>query len=140
VPELLTLDSSVIVSALRKHEEHSRECQSILERITDGTLIAYEPYTVIVEVAAAIKRRTGSQQLSERIVRDVLAIDGFHFISLGVVRAWRAINIAQRFSVRGMDSIVVQIAEEFKTTPVSLDTEMMENVKGIIPAQEPSSI
>lgn len=132
MPELLTLDSSVIVAALRKQEEHYQACRALLEEVKDGSYVAVEPYTVLVEIAAAIKRRTGSQRLSERVVKDLLAIDTIYFLDLDATRAKQAVGIAQRLGVRGMDAIVIQIAEEFGATLISLDAEMLENVKSLV--------
>jgi predicted nucleic acid-binding protein len=132
MPELVTLDSSVIVAALRKTEVHHDRCLSLLEEVKDGFYSAVEPYIVLVEIAAALKRRTGSQKLSERVIKDILTIDTIFFLDLDAARANRAVEIAQRFSVRGMDAIVIQIAEEFDATLLSLDYEIIGNVAGLV--------
>lgn len=137
MPELLTLDSSVIVAALRKQEEHYQECQELLKKVRDGFYTAVEPYTVLVETAAAIKRRTGSHKLSERVTKDLLAMDTIHFLDLDAARAKQAIEIAQHSGVRGMDAIVIQVAEEFGAHLGSLDAEMLERVNGIVKTGEP---
>ena len=89
MPDLVTRDSSVIVAALRRQEEYYSECQSLLEEVRDGDYVAVEPYTVLIEIAAAIKRRTGSQKLSERVTKNLLAIDTIHFLDLDAARAKR---------------------------------------------------
>ena len=132
MPELVTLDSSIIVAALRKTEAHHERCLSLLEKVKDGFYSAVEPYIVLVEIAAALKRRTGSQKLSERVIKDISAIDSIFFLDLDSVRAKRAVEIAQRFSVRGMDAIVIQIAEEFNATLLSLDYEIIKNVASLV--------
>lgn len=140
MPGLITLDSSVIIAALRKQEEHYQASRVLLEKVKDGLYIAIEPYTVLVEIAAAIRRRTDSQRLSERIAKDLQAIDTIYFLDLDAARAKRATEIAQRFAVRGMDAIVIQIAEEFSATLVSLDTEMLKKVKRLIETREPDKV
>jgi len=45
MPELVTLDSSVIVAALRKTEVHHYRCLSLLEKVKDGFYSAVEPYS-----------------------------------------------------------------------------------------------
>ena len=76
----VTLDSSVIVAALREQEKKHEECKRVLEKVKDGKLIALEPYTVLVEVVAAIKRRTGSTPLAERVKNDLQDIDTINFL------------------------------------------------------------
>ena len=138
MPEIITLDSSVIVAALRKQEDHYQACKEFLEKTKDGLYVAAEPYIVLVEIAAAIRRRTGSQQLSQRVTKDLLTMDTIFFLDIDGVRAKRAAEIAQSFGLRGMDAIVVQTAEEFGATLVSLDVEMMRSVKGLVRTRAPS--
>ena len=54
----------------------------MLEKIKDGEYIAIEPYIVLIEIVAAIKRRTGSTELAKRVKNDFLAIDTINFTDL----------------------------------------------------------
>ena len=67
----LTLDSSVIVAALRRQEERHSECRSLPEKVKDGEFVAMEPYSVLIEVVAAIRRRTGARDLANRVKDDL---------------------------------------------------------------------
>lgn len=129
---ILTLDSSVIIAALREQEEKQKECFGLIEKIKNAEYIAVEPYTVLVEVVAAIKRRTGSEQLAERVKNDLQGIGSIYFFDLESYRANEASDIAKKSGMRGMDAIVVQIAKEFDAILVSLDDEMTEKAKGIV--------
>jgi len=103
----LTLDSSIIVAALRKQEEKHSECRSLLERVKDGEFVALEPYTVLIEVVAAIRRRTGSKDLAHRVKNDLQNIEAIRFLELTPARARLAAEIAEEIGVRGMDAIVL---------------------------------
>ncbi|MBM4402543.1 MAG: type II toxin-antitoxin system VapC family toxin [Candidatus Cloacimonetes bacterium] len=129
---MLTLDSSVIIAALREQEEKHRECLRLLEKIKNAEYIAVEPYTVLVEVVAAIKRRTGFKELAEGVKNDLQGIDSIHFLDLDSDRANDASDIAKNSGVRGMDAIVIQIANEFNATLVSLDSEMVAKAEGVV--------
>ena len=128
----ITLDSSVIVAALREQEEKHDACKKLLERVKDGEFVALEPYTVLVEVVAAIKRRTKSEPLAERVKNDLENIDTIKFLDLMSSRATSAVEIAKETDVRGMDAIVVQIAKEFNAPLVSLDGEMTKRAKLVV--------
>ena len=128
----VVLDSSVIVGALVESEEKHFKCKSILEQAKNGKFIAIEPYSVLVEVTAAIKRRTGSEDLAERIMKDLQNIDSIHFLELVAFRAIRAAEICKQTALRGMDAIVVQAADEFDATLVSLDEEMLDRSRKIV--------
>ena len=128
----LTLDSSVIVAALREQEEKHEICKRLLERVKNGEFIALESYTVLVEVVAAIKRRTGSEHLAERVKSGLENIDSINFLDLISIRANDAADIAKETGVRGMDAIVIQVAKEFGSPLVSLDMEMTERSRFVV--------
>jgi predicted nucleic acid-binding protein len=137
---IVTLDSSVIIAALRKQEERHKECRNLLEKVKDGEFIALEPYIVMIEVVAAIRRRTGSKQLAERVKNDLRSIDTIKFLDLVSFRAEEAMEIATEISVRGMDAVVIQIAKEFDAMLVSLDKEMVEKAKTIVKIKDVEEI
>ena len=129
---IVTLDSSVIVAALREQEEKHSQCLSLLEKVKNAEHIAIQPYTVLVEVSAAVKRRTSSQRLA-RLVKELLQnIDTVNFVELEAIRADAASDIAARTGLRGMDAVVVQVAQEFDAALVTLDKEMVRRAKSIV--------
>ena len=128
----ICLDSSVIVAALRKQEVHHEAAKNLLEKVKDGNHIAIEPYIVLIEVVAAIKRRTGSTELAKRVKNDFMAIDTINFTDLESIRASDASEIAMNLGVRGMDAIVIQTAKEFNVPLITLDKEMIEKAKSFV--------
>jgi len=112
----LTLDSSVIVASLRKQEGKHVLCKRLLERVKNGEFVALEPYTVMVEVVAAIKRRTGSESLAEMVKSGLEDMSSIIFMDL--------------ISIRADD--VAKIAKEFDSPLVSLDMEMIERSKSVV--------
>ncbi|MBU4491809.1 MAG: type II toxin-antitoxin system VapC family toxin [Euryarchaeota archaeon] len=132
----ITIDSSVIVAALLDKEKEHTVCRNLLEKVKNGEYIAIEPYIVLVEIVAAIKRRTGSSQLAERVKEDICDINSMVFLELVSTRAHQAADIAEEIGVRGMDAIVIQVAKEFNAPLVSLDGEMLERSKSIVVAKK----
>ena len=128
----LILDSSVFVAALVESEEKHIVCRKILESVKDGKFVTLEPYTVLVEVVAAIRRRTGSDVLAERVKQDLQNIGNIYFFELVSLRAEKAAHIAAQTGLRGMDSIVVQIANEFNGELVTLDEEIEKKASKIV--------
>jgi len=129
--KFLTLDGSIIIAALREQEEKHDICLEVLEKIKNGEYIAIEPYTVLIEVTAAI-RRTGSKKLAEKVRFYLRDIDSIHFLELESYRAEEASRVAEELSVRGMDAVVIQIAKEFNSVLLTLDNEMAEKAKGFV--------
>ena len=132
---LLTVDSSVLVAALRGQEPSHEACQRLLEQISEAQHIAVQPYTVLIEVVAAIRRRTGSEELAARVYQNMEAISSLRFVELDARRAEDAVVIAEQSGLRGMDAIVVQVAREFGSSLVTLDDEMQERVGDLVAAQ-----
>ncbi|MBC2697384.1 MAG: type II toxin-antitoxin system VapC family toxin [ANME-2 cluster archaeon] len=117
---------------MRKQEVHHEAAKNLLEKVKDGNHIAIEPYIVLIEVVAAIKRRTGSTELAKRVKNDFLAIDTINFTDLESIRASDASEIAMNLGVRGMDAIVIQTAKEFNVPLITLDKEMIEKAKSLV--------
>lgn len=126
----LTVDSSVFVAALREPEEKHKICKKLLEQIINGDFEAVEPFSVLVEVAAAIKRRTGSEKLAHEVKNKLLLIETITFEELVKSRAEEAADLAISTGIRGMDALVVQTAKENDAFLVSLDSNMLELIKG----------
>ena len=132
----LTIDSSIIVASLREMEEKHTICKKLLEDVKNGEYIGIEPFTVLVEVIAAIRRRTGNKKIAKRIGKDLQNINTIHFLEFIKSRAISAMEIAEEIGVRGMDAIVIQIAKENESTLVTLDKEMAIKAKMIVEVKD----
>jgi predicted nucleic acid-binding protein len=122
----------VIVAALRRQEKDHLLALDLLRKIKDEEHIAIEPYTVLVEVTAAVRRRTGSKELAARVKNDLIALGTIRFVDLDMVSSSSAADIAVDIGVRGMDAIVIQVAKEFGIPLITLDVEIIEKAKGVI--------
>lgn len=122
----LTIDSSVIVSSLLQNEPRHKEALEIWESILAGKNFAVVPYSVFVEVVAAIRRRTCSEYLAFEVKKELLNIDTISFVVLDDKAADEAAELAAKTGVRGMDALVIQVAKEFGTELISFDEEMMK--------------
>jgi predicted nucleic acid-binding protein len=132
----LVLDSSVLVAGIKQDESKHSECRKLLQMIHEGKYFAIEPYTVLVEVVAAIRRRSGSESLAERVGNDLIDMDNIEFLEIVEGRAIEALKIALKSSLRGMDAIVIQVCKELGAPLVTLDEEMADKGKDIIEIKE----
>ena len=121
----LTVDSSIIVSSLLEGERRHKEARKIWETILAGKNVAILPYSVFVEVVAAVRRRTGSEELAREVGKHLLEIEALFFVGLDDKSAQEAVEIAVKTGVRGMDALVIQVAQDFDTELMSFDEEMM---------------
>jgi predicted nucleic acid-binding protein len=127
----LTIDSSVIISSLLENEPRHAEALRIWEDVIAGRDVAIMPYSVFVEVAAAIRRRTNSEELAHKVKSELLAIENVSFVVLDQKAAEEAADLAIRTGVRGMDALVIQVAQEFATKLITFDDEMMKKSQPI---------
>ena len=128
----LTIDSSVIIASLLKKEPRHKEALEIWNAVLSGRNVAVMPYSVLVEVVAAIKRRTGSESLAMQVKQELLNIEAISFVILDDKSAVEAADLAAKTGVRGMDALLIQVAKEFGTELISFDEEMMSKVVSLL--------
>lgn len=124
----LTVDSSVIVSSLIENEPRHKQALKIWSTVLAGKNVAIMPYSVFVEVVAAVRRRTGSQGLAREVGEHLLKIETVFFVVLDDKSAKDAAEIAVRTGVRGMDALVLQVVQDFNTELITFDEEMLKKV------------
>jgi len=125
----LTVDSSIIVSSLLENEPRHKEALKIWNSVLSGKNAAIIPYSVFVEVVAAVRRRTGSEELAREVAKQLLEIETIFFVGLDSKSAQESAELATKTGVRGMDALVLQVARDFNTELMSFDEEMMHKVR-----------
>ncbi len=135
-----TIDSSVIVASLREGERAHQKSKAFITEVIEGEHTAYESAIVPVEVTAAIKRRTDSRELARQVKKHLLNLDSLIFCELSKSRMQSAARIAEKVSLRGMDAIIAQIAQEKDTSLVTLDKELKNKAKRIVEIQNMDEI
>ena len=131
----LTIDSSVIIASLLEKEPRHQEALKIWETVLSGENIAIMPYSVLVEVAAAIRRRTGSEDLAYEVRKAILEIENISFVVLDQKSADEASDLAIQTGVRGLDALVIQVVKEFETELITFDEEMFQKAGKVIKAE-----
>ena len=124
--KIITVDSSVIISTLLPTEKRHEEACAIWNRVLSGEIPAVMPYSVLVEVVAAIRRRTGSEHLALETQKMLEGLPSVSFVILDGRSAAKACRIAAKTGLRGMDALVVQVAREYKAELITFDQEMLQ--------------
>jgi len=128
----LTIDSSVIISSLLKNEPHHKEALLIWEDVLKGKCFVINPFSVLVEVVAAIRRRTGLASLAMEVKKELIDTENVSFVILDDKAAVEAAEIAAKTGLRGMDALVVQVAKEYNAEIISFDKEMMRKSRAVL--------
>ena len=122
----IVIDSSVFVAAFREDEPHSREAFAIIEKLEAGMIDAIIPVSIILEVVAAIRRRTNNQELAQQVGEKILSYPTLSLIDIDTFRMAKFLELASESGLRGMDTIVVGVAKEFGVPLLTLDKEMAQ--------------
>lgn len=125
-----TIDTSVFVSALLKKEENHNKAVEILSSISAEESLIVLPYTVLIEIASAIIRRTKSEELTLLAIRTLTQNEKIIFVKLDKDFSLKTIKTILKYNLRGMDSILVQVSRRYKTELISFDEEINRKLKG----------
>ena len=98
----VTIDSSVIISSLLPIEKRHEEACQIWGKVLSGETPAVMPYSVLVEVVASIRRRTGSELLAVEVQKALEGISSLSFVMLDSRTAVRACRVATKTGLRGL--------------------------------------
>lgn len=131
---LITLDSSVIAAYLLDEDVHHQKALLILDQIFDGQARAMMPCSVLVEVVAAVRRRTGSEATALEVQEILRTTQGMTFLDIIQPMAQDASQIAATHGLRGMDALVVQVAKSFGAQLFTFDAEMASKAAAILGA------
>ena len=140
VNSVLTVDSSVFIAALRPTEPSHIHCRRLFEQVIEGRFEVFVPYSVLLEVVAAVFRRTGSRTFAHTVQTQLLKASSLHFVDLVKSRACQASELATKVGLRGMDALVLQVAHEMDAVLVTLDEELAETAKGLVSIRPVSSL
>ena len=128
----VTIDSSVIISSLLTNEKRHEEARHTWEKVLSGETPAVMPYSVLVEVVASIRRRTGSELLAVEVQKTLESISALSFVMLDSHAAVKACKVATKTGLRGMDALVVQVAKEYKSELITFDNEMLQKAISVL--------
>ncbi|GBD91978.1 PIN domain protein [bacterium BMS3Abin04] len=124
----VTLDSSVIISYLIETEINSNLAKNIWEFVVQNEIRIILPYTILIEIVSAIGRRTQNSSLAKEVENSLLNLPLIRFIELNKSRTAKVCNSARKYGLRGMDAIIVQVSEEFKTQLITFDKEIINKL------------
>jgi len=135
---MLSVDANVFVSASSLADVFHTESDGFLGRVRRSRLPLYCPTLILPETASGIIRPTGNTIATQVAVRSVETFPGMRFVTLTEMRAQTAANIALTCRLRGADAIYVAVAQEFGTTLITWDAEMLTRGAQAVTVMTPS--
>ncbi len=135
---MVTIDASVWVAADAADEAARDVSRAFLRAVLDGGLAVHQPAISIVEVAAAVARRTGDPDLARQAGQRVLEMPSLVVHPLDLDSASEAAALAGHVRLRAADAIYAATASRHGTRLVTLDMELRERAAIVVDALTPT--
>lgn len=135
---LLTIDSSVFVSAARPSETSNAESAAFLAWVRTTRPRLFLPTIVMAEVAAALSRTGSKPGLAQQYAMAVSQLPNTVMVALDEGLARQAAALGARHKLRGADAVYLASAALFAAELITLDREQIERGAPIVQTLTPA--
>ena len=135
---MITIDASVLVAAASPTDRARSDAVSFLSAAVGADLRIHQPTLSLVEVAAAIARRTGDDGLAQEAATALLGMPGVVVHPLDLGASADAAALAARLQLRGADAVYAATALRHRSTLVTLDEELRSRASFVVDVVAPS--
>jgi predicted nucleic acid-binding protein len=135
---LLTIDSSVFVSAARPNEIGHAESIAFLAWVRNERTRLFLPTLVMAEVAAALSRTGSDPGLAQQYAMAVGQLPNTVMVALDEGLARQSAALGAQHRLRGADAVYLASAALFAAELVTLDREQLERGAAIVQTLTPA--
>jgi len=118
----LTLDSNVLIAALKEDEFYSKRCSETLGKVPDAFILS-EPSIVYQEVCGTLARRVGADVADNAKKQLDLIIHPRLLANCNKAFCLSAYPLCSEYNVYAIDAMYLKVALDNHATLVSLDKE-----------------
>ncbi len=136
--DVFVLDASVLLAAVLPNEPFHADAKMLMRRLIDTGAYLCVPNIAFAEVAAAIARGAGDEQLALAVVAQYATRADLHRISVDITLGDLAAEIAARQRIRGCDAVYVALAHMEQAILVTLDGQQRERAPASVAARTPA--
>jgi predicted nucleic acid-binding protein len=119
---MLTLDSNVMIAALKEDEPHSDRCTEIIRKVP-GQFILSEPSILYQEVCGTLARRVGAEVADNAKRQLDLIIDPSLLTNCNKAFCVSAYPLCSEYAIYAIDAMYLRTALDNRAILVSLDKE-----------------
>jgi predicted nucleic acid-binding protein len=135
---LLTIDSSVFVSAARQAETGNAESTRFLAWVRESRPRLFLPTLLMAEVAAALSRTGSAAGLAQQYALTIGQLPNTVLVALDEGLARQAAALGAQHKLRGADSVFLASAALFAAELVTLDREQLQRGSSIVQTLSPA--
>ena len=135
---MVTIDASVFVAADVADEQGHGAAQAFLAGVLAAGQEVHEPALAVVEVAAAVARRTGDGAHARAVGANLLQLPGVVVHDLDADSAAAAAGLASELRVRAADAVYAATALATGSMLVTLDKELASRCAGVVRVVTPT--
>ncbi len=119
---ILTLDSNVMIAALKDDEPYSHNCAEILRKIPDAFILS-EPSIVYQEVCGTLARRVGADVADKARTQLDVVIHPSLLTNCNRTFCVSAYPLCSEYDIYAIDAMYLKTALDNRAVLVSLDKE-----------------
>jgi predicted nucleic acid-binding protein len=138
IADAFVLDASVLVAAALPNEPFHADAKTLMQRLMNKGAYVYLPAIAFAEVAAAIARGAGDEQLALAVVAQYSSRPDLHRVAVDVALGDLTAEIAAKQRIRGCDAVYVALAYKEQAVLVTLDGQQRERVPSGVTACTPA--
>lgn len=134
----VTVDASVWVAASSDAEPHHAECRAFLEKALEAGAEFQQPALSLVEVCAAVARKTRRPALGLEAGALMLTTPGLVLNPLDLDAARQSAEVASATLLKCADAVYVATAQRAGASLVTLDRELRERAQPLVATMWPA--
>lgn len=136
----IVIDSNIFVSSLDPSDMFHNECWPIFQKLLKYELEALCPTLVLIETICVIRRRTNNNILSIKVYQNLIKIPSINWLDINIDVAVRACMLGSLTGLKGGDTVVLQVAEQYGIPLLTKDKEIKRKSPGEILIFEPADL
>jgi predicted nucleic acid-binding protein len=134
---MVTIDASVWVAADADDESAWAESRAFIERVLAAGAPVHQPTLTLVEVFAAVARRTDSAERVREAGACLLRFPGLVVHPLDLELAGLSAALAAKAGLRGAHAVYAATAGAHNARLVTLDRELLDRARSVVAATTP---
>ena len=131
------IDASVWVAINHAADPGHARCVAWFDSALESNDRLLAPTLLAAEVAGAIRRLTGKQDVAAGVVEQLFELGVVELIGLDPVRSRRAAGVAGSTSLHGADAVYLALAQELEEVLVTIDRQQADRASGIVEVRMP---